>query len=140
MLDVWMWRRPTLGHGRVELGGGKLLAVTHRNPGLHAERKIERWEAARSGRKRAAVASWMRRKVEAIDLGVCSELRWLEPAVRQGGSVLLGAWKGHLRPRSDRQFSGSREAFLQQAPGARGGVKVLAPRSDGMGVETWKEE
>lgn len=51
MLDVWMWRRPTLGHGRVGLGGGKLLAVTHRNPGLHAERKIERWEAARrSGR------------------------------------------------------------------------------------------
>lgn len=52
----------------------------------------------------------------------------------------MGAWKGYLRPRSDLQFSSSREAFLEQAPGARGGVKVLAPRSDGVGVETWKEE
>lgn len=36
------------------MGGGKLLAVTHRNPGLQAEREIERWEdATRCGRPKS---------------------------------------------------------------------------------------
>lgn len=43
-----MYRKLALGHGRVKLGGKKLHTVTNRNPGLHAERKIERWKVARA--------------------------------------------------------------------------------------------
>ena len=51
VLDARMWRRPALGLGKVKLSGTELLAVTQRRPGLHAERKIERWEnACMSGR------------------------------------------------------------------------------------------
>lgn len=41
-------RKLALGHGRVQLGGKKLHTVTNGHPGLHTERKIERWEVARA--------------------------------------------------------------------------------------------
>lgn len=82
-----MCRRPALGPGVVNLGGGKLHAVTNRSPGLHAEGKssggklqgqvedstvglrgenVRRWKprtrtcAANSGGPISCAAKWMR--------------------------------------------------------------------------------
>jgi len=103
VLDVWMWKRPTLGDGRVESGGGKLLAVTHRNPGLHAEREIERWEDAR---RRGRLSLGFRGKK------TCGSG---ELDAKKGGSHGLGRVQG------------------TQAPGSRGKGSWAAERRDGRG-------
>lgn len=125
-----MCRRPALGPGVVNLGGGKLHAVTNRSPGLHAEGKSSGGklqgqvedDRGFKGRKRAAV--------EAADSDVCSKLRWSDQLCGQvdastlgrGGGSALAEFQGCLRGHPE-AVRGGGDTDLE----LRGGVPRPAP-------------
>lgn len=154
MLDVWMWKRPTLGDGRVESGGGKLLAVTHRNPGLHAEREIERWEDARRrgrlslgfrGKKTCGSGELDAKKGGSHGLGRVQGTQVAGTGGAAGWKCPLGGVEGAGWGGGDTSAPARVSSFPVLRKRSRSrlqalGVKVLGPQSEGMGVETWREE
>lgn len=148
VLDARMWRRPALGLGKVKLSGTELLAVTQRRPGLHAERKIERWEnASMSGRlsfgfreKKTCGSGELHAKkggshglgrVQRTQVaGTSSAVEWKRPL--GGVEGVEWRWRRPLRPQADLQFP-------RHATGARG-LKVPAQQKEGVGLQTWREE
>lgn len=148
VLDARMWRRPALGLGKVKLSGTELLAVTHRRSGLHAGRKIERWEnASMRGRlsfgfreKKTCGSGELHAKkggshglgrVQRTQVaGTSSAVEWKRPL--GGVEGVEWRWRRPLRPQADLQFP-------RHAPGARG-LKVPAQQKEGVGLQTWREE